>query len=286
MRCRDAVGYLHDLQCFLGKHVGSRATGRRDTMRPMMSQKAVVAALIAASLTSVARAQSFATNLIVNGDAESGIGVSDDTSTSLVVPGWTRPVLPGADNAFSAVKYVAVQAPDSFPGHNSPGPADRGLNFFAGGPSTSHSLARQSIDLTALGSSIDTGVSYTLSGFLGGFDIQEDAATLTVSFRNGSELPIGSASIGPVGPLDRSGTGLEFRTTSGLVPVGTRSVVVTLDMARVDGDYNDGYADNLSFQLSPSPSPVPEPEAWALAVGAVLGGFALARRCRRGTSSK
>lgn len=281
MRVGGTTDHLHDLQDRLGKHVGRRGDGVRDTIRTMMPKKAVVALWIAASLTSASRAQSFATNLIVNGDAESGLGVPDNTSTSLVVPGWTRPLLPGGDNAFSAVKYVPVQGPDTFPGFNSPGPADRGLNFFAGGPSTAHSVARQSIDLTAMGASIDAGVSYTLSGYLGGFDIQEDTATLTVSFRTGSDLPIGSASIGPVGPLDRAGTGLEFRSTTGLVPVGTRSVVLTLDLTRVDGDYNDGYADNLSFQLTSSPSPVPEPEAWAVVVGAALGGIALVRRSLR-----
>ncbi len=44
--------------------------------------------------------------------------------------------------------------------------------------------------------------------------------------------------------------GLLRREASGILPPGTRSIVVTLSMKRAAGKYNDGYADDLSFVLS------------------------------------
>ena len=48
----------------------------------------------------------------------------------------------------------------------------------------------------------------------------------------------------------------------GPVPPGTRTIWATLTAVRVNGAYNDGYADDLSIVL-------PEPSAAALALAAV-----------------
>jgi hypothetical protein len=56
--------------------------------------------------------------------------------------------------------------------------------------------------------------------------------------------------LGPVTADDRNGlTSLLLRSQNGPVPPGTRQIHVVLTMTRLDGDYNDGYADNISLSL-------------------------------------
>jgi hypothetical protein len=179
-------------------------------------------------------------NLIVNGNAETGPGSSD--GSVVPVPGWTP------QGNFTVVQYGAS---GGFPDSNSPGPADRGVNFFAGGPDNPASSATQTIDLSSYAAAIDTGnQTYTLSGYLGGWSSQTDNATLTIDFRDSANQLLGTATIGPVTNDERgSQTALFYRTINGLVPALSREVDVTLQMTRYDGTYNDGYADNLFLGL-------------------------------------
>jgi hypothetical protein len=50
-------------------------------------------------------------------------------------------------------------------------------------------------------------------------------------------------------------TKLLARSASGAVPQGTRKIAVRLDAARVQGSYNDGYADNLSLSFGAGTTP-------------------------------
>src|SRR5712691_6106613 len=182
----------------------------------------------------------FATNLIANGDAEAGVGSSD--GSVVPVPGWT------VSGNFTAVQYGA---PSGFPSLTDPGPSNRGANFFAGGPNNASSSASQLISIASAAPQIDAGaVTFALAGFLGGFQDQGDNAVLSVTFENG-DLVLGTAQLGPVTAADRgNATGLLARSTSGAVPVGTRQLLVTLQMTRAPiFFYNDGYADNLSLTL-------------------------------------
>lgn len=185
-------------------------------------------------------------NLIVNGDGEAAPG-SSDGDTLVTVPGWTTLM-----GNFNAVQYDA----SGFPGAADPGPANRGANFLAGGPDTDESQASQEIDLSALATTVDAGsISYNLSGFLGGYSTQEDHASLTAYFQDGTGATTGTAVIGPVSQADRQGnTGLLSRTATGKLPVHTRKVHLVLDLVRTDGSYDDGYADNLSLVLSQAPA--------------------------------
>jgi len=183
-------------------------------------------------LAIVAQGAFFDTNLVVNGDAEAGES------------GWVT------SGSFSVVPYGACCG---FPTAASPGPPDRGTLFFAGGEDADHSSASQEVDLTEIGAVIDTlTVECVVSGFLGGFLTQYDAASLTAVFCDGDSNPLGSLSIGPVTEEDRAlETGMLFREAVALVPAATRSIHVLLEMLRgfPGGSYNDGYADNLSVVL-------------------------------------
>jgi hypothetical protein len=190
-------------------------------------------------------------NGIVNGDAEGGTGSSD--GSILPVPGWT------VTGNFTAVQYDAVGFGGVFPTSADPGPVDRGMNFFAGGPSNASSTAIQVLDVSNIAGQIDGGlITFLLSGYLGGFASQRDNAVLTASFLDASNVSIGTATIGPVTPSDRANlSGLLLRTTAGTIPGGTRGIEFGLQMTRLDGSYNDGYADNLSFIATDTS--VPEP---------------------------
>lgn len=187
-------------------------------------------------------------NLIVNGNAEAGPG-GDDTTVA-AAPGWTT------TGNFTVVDYALGEAffgPGQILGPTSPGPPDRGANFFSGGPPDSPiSTASQTIDLTPYQGLLSAGAGFTLSGWLGGFDVQDDNAALTATFKDGTGAILGTTTIGPVLGADRGGTtSLVCRAAGGAVPAGARSVVVELVMTRAAGAYNDGYADDLSLVLTP-----------------------------------
>jgi hypothetical protein len=200
----------------------------------------------------------------VNGDAESGTGSVDGFGTSVIAPGWSRV------GDFTAITYAIG---GGYPGATSPGPVNRGNNFFGGGSGFASSSGSQTILLSSSFSEIDAGnVTFNLSGFLGGFENQADNAALSAVFRNAGGTGIGTFAIGPVSAADRTNiTGLLSRSTSGSVPIGTRDILVTLSMERFLGPSNDGYADNLSLVLTnntPTTS-VPEPSA---VPGILIGG--------------
>ena len=110
--------------------------------------------------------------------------------------------------------------------------------------------ASWTIDLSPLSAEVSSGLTWHLSGWLGGYAAQNDRATLTASFRDSSNDELGTATIGPVTRGDRDDTtGLQQRQASGDLPTSTAQIVVTLEATRASG-LNDGYADNLSLILS------------------------------------
>jgi hypothetical protein len=237
----------------------------------MKNSRAIVALLaLGLGISGAAYGVPFATNLLNNGDAEAGTG-SASGNDIVAVPGWIT------SGNFTVVRYGAG---GGFPSLTDPGPAARGENFFAGGPSNGASSASQSIDVLANSASIDLGgVSFALEGFLGGFSSQRDNAILTLTFKDLLDATIGSASIGPVSDSDRgNATGLLQRSANGVVPVGARKIDILLQMTRVDGSYNDGYADNLSLILRGGATGIPEPGTLALVT---LAGLAVFRKAQR-----
>jgi hypothetical protein len=183
----------------------------------------------------------FGRNLVVNADAEAGVGADDET---LVVKptGWVT------TGQFTVFQYGGISG---FPDMKSPGPPDRGKNFFTGGD-THRSTATQLIAVGSAGRAIDAGaVTYAFSGWLGGYAEQGDYAMVVAEFLSADGTKLDSATIGPVTPADRQNkTGLFFRMKTGSVPRGTRSIRVTILATRLVGTSNDGYADNISLVLS------------------------------------
>ncbi len=213
----------------------------------------VAAALAAASLSVPCQAQQsmFGVNLVENGGAEAGIG--SPQCDTVRTPGWTTvgEFTVGTYGGRSDVLSSNSAGPPLF-GANS-----RGKNFFCGGNGQS-SQATQTIDVSSQSSKIDVGnVKFELSGWLGGDGTSDDNATLVVMFNGQNQLtgPIGTVKLGPVKAVDRSGIlSLVFKQQQGIIPAGTRSISIGLDMQRVDGKLNDAYADNISFIMEPPTS--------------------------------
>lgn len=179
-------------------------------------------------------------NLIVNGDAESGAGSTGGNTPVSVIPGWTR------TGNMDVVQYAHGDLRPS-----DPDPKILGNNYFAGGPDSPTSTISQTIDLSQIASNLDSGnVTYSLSGYLGGFTDQKDNSAVTIQFEDADGKKLSNGSIGPVTVDDRGKkTAILLRTASGKIPAGTRKVEVDLVITRADGAYNDGYADNLSLVL-------------------------------------
>jgi uncharacterized protein (TIGR03437 family) len=181
-------------------------------------------------------------NLILNGDAEASVA-SASCSPPASIPGWIT------DGQASICKYGTGGPPDA----SSPGPSDRGNNYFFGGASV-RAVLSQSVNVSTWAPQIDSGTQpYILSGWLGGWQDQNDNALVRANFRNVSNVILSSAVIGPVTAADRNNvTGLLLRAATGALPMGTRSIEVVLEMTRVSGSANDAYADSLSLVLSAS----------------------------------
>lgn len=188
-------------------------------------------------------ALSFGDNLITNGNAEDGKG--SPNGKVVKVKKWK------VSGSFTTIQYGS----DNYLTRTSPGPGPRpkarGKNFFAGGPTSAVSSARKTINVTSIGKNIDaSGVLFKLSGFFGGFTFHNDNAVLSAEFINAAKKSISQVSIGSVLAADRgSVSGLLFRNLNGVIPPGTRKIRLVLTMVRAEGNYNDGYADNLSLVL-------------------------------------
>lgn len=200
-------------------------------------------------------------NLILNGGAESATAVNGDQTIAADTPNWVR------TGQFDVEQYKDDGGRLS---SSSPGPADRGMNYFSGGPAAALSTGTQDIDVSSAVGLIDTGtVTYDATAWLGGNSTQGDNAAVSIQFQNWTGVSLGSAALAPVTANDRNNrTSLLFREISGLVPPGTRLIHVVLTMTRTDGGYDDGYADNLSLILGGQNRPAINPN------GVIsLGGF-------------
>jgi hypothetical protein len=196
-------------------------------------------------------------NLVLNGGAEANVGAPDDNT--IVKPAdWKT------TGQFTAVQYGAE---GGFPTSTTPGPPARGKNFFAGG-NDAKSTARQTISLAAYASDIDAGLdTYDFSAWIGGFEDQTDQANVSIEFESAGGTKLAGAQLDRVTAAQRKNmTALLFRSKTGPVPEGAREAIVSIVDTRFDGEYSDGYADDISLVLktstpTPAPTPLPTPVA-------------------------
>ena len=135
----------------------------------------VLVCILVMAAFSPANAQIWDKNLIVNGDAESGTGVTTRTAAVVKnIPGWTT-----AGN-FTLGQYVNGMTFDT---RFMKAP---GKQYFAGGPAGGAATATQTIDLSPGATEIDAGrVHFFLSGWLGNGGSAIDASTrITAAFLN------------------------------------------------------------------------------------------------------
>ncbi len=201
-------------------------------------------------------------NLLINPGAEAG-DPSLSGYSSVTVPGWTQTGTP------TVIKYgtlrrfpVPTASPGpvlpsllAFPSRDGaiPTPAE-GQQFFGGGPVADSTLT-QTVDLRDSQALIDAGEgTYTLSGDLGGFLIDPSRSTVTVRFLDEHGNQLGTGTLNPVTAWDRLySTGFLHRSTSASIPMYTRTAQVVVafdDRNPVLGNYNNAYADNLSFTVN------------------------------------
>jgi hypothetical protein len=90
-----------------------------------------------------------------------------------------------------------------------------------------------------------------LTGWLGGFSSQGDNATVNITFQDANGNSLGNDHIGPTTELVRKNqTSLIKAEQTGDLPKGTRKILVEVVMVRTEGNYNDGYADDISLTLN------------------------------------
>ena len=90
-------------------------------------------------------------------------------------------------------------------------------------------------------------ITFNFSAWVGGFDLQDDAAQVSLAFLDQNNTTLASiTTLGPVLSSHRSDiTSLMFQQAIGLVPVGARSFLVMVNMTRTYGVTNDGSVDNI-----------------------------------------
>lgn len=192
-------------------------------------------------------------NLLANPGAEIG-DPSLSGYSSVTMPGWqvtgtptviqygTQRRLPG----LFGTKGLLLPKFLSFP---QKAPVGGETQFFGGGNVATASLT-QTVDFGQDAGGLD----FALSADLGGYLIDPSRASVKVNFLDANQGFISSAEIKPVTALGRLfQTGLETRSITGVIPDRAESaqVVVTLkDLNPVLGNYNNAYADNISFSVS------------------------------------
>jgi hypothetical protein len=179
----------------------------------------------------------------LNPGADAGPGTNSDSVVK--VPDWK------GTGGFTAAQY-AWSGGDVSPA--TPGPKNRGKNYFYGGPDAATSIGTQVIAVPA--GAVSSGkVHFVLSGWLGGYSSQGDNAALTVAFLNSNGSALAAGKIGPVTETQRNGNSeLLYRHLTGVVPAATTEASIQLVISRTDGSDNDGMADNLGLVFSPAPT--------------------------------
>lgn len=211
---------------------------------------ALLGALIAAA-PATAQAAGGSGNLIVNGDAETGGYCTNDWGAATTVPGWTTQA-GGVDVMCHTAGSFGLPGDGKTPGKAFFGPG----NFGDGSMS-------QTVDVSSAAAAVDGGgVTYNLSGWLGGWTVYSGYAAVSLHFRDAGGHPLGAAAKLPTVSASDRGLSTKFlsRSATGAVPAQTRSIQVEVQFLSTSNE--TGYLDNLSLTLSTpvtAPAPVTPP---------------------------
>jgi YVTN family beta-propeller protein len=202
----------------------------------------------AANVTAASRqaVDSPGTNLLLNPGAQTG-AFSAQGWDAVTIPGW---------QIISGLPTVVRYGTRNFPRVTGKGPATRGGQLFAGGAGGTARL-EQVVRLDAAGGRLlPGGTQFRLSAWLGGSRTSSGLVTATFLTKTGRVL--GRRVLGPVG--ERSAEVFRPRAAAGLLPRGTASVRITLQLAtsltNINGPYapyqgyDYGVADDLRFSVS------------------------------------
>jgi hypothetical protein len=178
-------------------------------------------------------------NLIVNGGGETGLCTTDWKAVK-TVPGWQ--VLLGNPSlvCYSVASFSTPSSPAA------------GNAFIADGPYGDSALM-QTINIASAAATIDAGsVTYSLSGWLGGYGSEAGQAVVTATFLDGSGNVLGKPGelFGVTASARANANAFIAKSDTGTVPVGARSIAVQVQFINTSSSYNIGYADNLSLTLS------------------------------------
>src|SRR5574340_172062 len=214
---------------------------RWESMRNLVDLLAI-AALLGAALP--AEAQLWDKNLVVNGDAESGTGVTARTAPPVKdIPGWT------STGNFTLCQYGVGMLTDNR------WMKTQGRQYFAGGPNGGAATAKQTIDLSAGAAEIDAGqVRFYVSAWLsnGGSTVGAPAK-LTATFLDAAGRTLREYAIDAPTVPEEDTNALHSRSGSGFVLPNTRSVQLLLDLTGKSVSFNGASADEIKFRVSLEP---------------------------------
>jgi hypothetical protein len=170
----------------------------------------------------------------------------------------------------------------SQPGSSSGFPTINTGSYYWGGNNSSNTIS-QVYDLAAsdISSLMSVGLEFSMSADLFGFASQGDHSVFKASFYSGigasgsvlGFMAFDSATNDP-GVWSSSfiaGNSPNYQDGTGVLPSLTTSILFELQSIRLAGTANDGYADNLSFSISPTSVAVPEPSVALLVASGFLG---------------
>ena len=192
----------------------------------------------------LAQGQIWDKNLVVNGDAEKGTGVTTRTAAAVKdIPGWT-----------TTGNFTICQIVNGMPADlrymNAPG-----KQYFAGGPTGGAATAKQTIDLSSGASEIDAGrVRFSLSAWMsnGGSTVGAVGKITATFLDSGGKTLLEYAIAGPtIAEIDSNG--MYSRYGSGFVLPNTRSVQLLVDLTSKAVSFNGTSADNIAFTLALQP---------------------------------
>jgi hypothetical protein len=158
--------------------------------------------------------------------------------------------------------YVRYGSPGSIPRRDDADRWEGGQALFAGGPEAADQGLRQDVDVSDRSEAIDRGqATADLQADLGGYEATNDRMSVTAQFRDaeGSLIAAPTFELTAVTNTARNDlTMLVRRATTRPVPVGTRTIRVTLTATHDAGTYNNAYADNVGLFLENAPvNPTP-----------------------------